>query len=69
MRIIKIFLILSIILAAITFVGVEINPSITIEEIYGGFMIFSFFFGGALAYAVSLLASRHWKKKNIMSPK
>ena len=26
-----------------TFVGVEINPSITIEEIYGGFMIFSFF--------------------------
>ena len=25
-----------------TFVGVEINPSITIEEIYGGFIIFSF---------------------------
>jgi len=52
-----------------TFVGVEINPSITIEEIYGGFMIFSFFFGGTLAYAVSLLAFRHWKKKNIISPK
>jgi hypothetical protein len=69
MRIIKIILILSIILTAMTFVGVELNPIITTEEIYGGFMIFSFFFGGTLAYAVSLLAFRHWKKKNMISPK